>query len=73
MKIAYNLKGQLSRRTTNTILDGPIDRIVGKLIERGYAKKDSSPTGNGRFINHTLYGMVEHYRMVERGILQYYK
>jgi len=39
MKIAYNLKGQLSRRTTNTILDGPVDLIVRKLNERGYAKK----------------------------------
>jgi len=73
MKIAYNLKGQLSRRTTNTILDGPIDRIVGKLTERGYTKKDGSPTRNCRFINHTLYDMIEHYKMVERGILQYYK
>jgi len=73
MKIAYNLKGQLSRRTTNTILDGPIDRIVKKLNERGYTKKDGSPTRNGRFINHTLYDMIEHYKMVERGILQYYK
>lgn len=73
MKIAYNLKGQLSRRTTNTMLDGPIDQIVEKLRERGYTKEDYSPTRNGRFINHTLYDMVEHYKMVERGILQYYK
>lgn len=73
MKIAYNLKGQLSRRTTNTILDGPIDLIVRKLNERGYTKKDGSPTRNGRFINHTLYDILEHYKMVERGILQYYK
>ena len=73
MKIAYNLKGQLSRRTTTTVLDGPIDRIVGKLTERGYTKKDGSPTRNGRLISHTLYDMIEHYKMVERGILQYYK
>jgi hypothetical protein len=73
MKIAYNLKGQLSRRTTNTILDGPIDRIVKTLNERGYTKKDGSPTRNGRFINHTLYDMIEHYKMVEKNILQYYK
>nr|UXN44309.1 putative reverse transcriptase [Haslea karadagensis] len=73
MKIAHNLKGQLSRRTINTILDGPIDRIVGKLTERGYTKKDGSPTRNRRFINHTLYDMIGHYKIVERGILQYYK
>lgn len=76
MKISYNSKNQLSRRTTNTILDGLIDRIVKKLNERGYTtnkKKIGSPTRNGRFINHTLYDMIEHFKMVERGILQYYK
>jgi group II intron reverse transcriptase/maturase len=73
MKISYNSKDKLTRRTTNTILDGPIDQIVEKLKERGYTKKDGSPTRNGRFINHPLYDIVEHYKMVERGILQYYK
>jgi group II intron reverse transcriptase/maturase len=73
MKISYNSKGKLTRRTINTILDGPIDRIVNKLKERGYTTKDGSPTRNGRFVNHPLYDMVEHYKMVERGILQYYK
>lgn len=73
MKISYNSKCKLTRRTTNTILDGPIDQIVEKLKERGYTKKDGSPTRNGRFINHPLYDIVEHYKMVERGILQYYK
>jgi hypothetical protein len=73
MKIAYNSKNKLTRRTTNTILDGPISKIVEKLKERGYTKKNGSPTRNGRFINHKLYDMVEHYKAVERGILQYYK
>lgn len=73
MKISYNSKGKLIRRTTNTTLDGPIDQIVEKLKERGYTKKDGSPTRNGRFINHPLYDIVEHYKMVERVILQYYK
>lgn len=68
-------KTKLSKmyNTTNTILDGPIDHIVGKLKEKGYTRKDSTPTRNGRFINHSLYDMVEHYKTVERGILQYYK
>eukprot|EP00980_Cylindrotheca_fusiformis_P030292 scaffold24635_cov1547-Cylindrotheca_fusiformis.AAC.2 len=73
MKIAYNSKGKLTRRTTNTVLDGPVDQIVEKLKQCGYANKKGSPTRNGRFINHPLYDMVEHYKMVERGILQYYK
>ena len=72
MKMAYNSRNRLTRRVTNTILDGPIDRIVVKLIQKGYAKKSGVPTRNGKFINHTLYDMVEHYKMVERGILQYY-
>lgn len=73
MKIAYNSKGKLTRRTTNTVLDSPIDQLVEKLKQRGYANKKGSPTRNGRFINHLLYDIVEHYKMVERGILQYYK
>jgi group II intron reverse transcriptase/maturase len=73
MKISYNLKGKLTRRTTNTILDGPIDQIVARLTKRGYTKKNGSPTRNGKFINHTLYDMVNHYKMVEKNILQYYK
>ena len=31
MKIAYNSKDKLTRRTINTVLDGPIDKIVEKL------------------------------------------
>jgi group II intron reverse transcriptase/maturase len=72
MKIAYNSRNKLTRRVTNTILDGPIDQIVEKLIQKGYAKKNGVPTRNGRFINHTLYDIVEHYKMVEKGLLQYY-
>ena len=69
MKIAHNLKGQLSRRTINTVLDGPTDQIVKKLNERGYTKKDGSPTRNGRFINHTLYDMIEHYKTLRPCLL----
>jgi retron-type reverse transcriptase len=73
MKISYNSKGHLSRRTTNTILEGPIDQIVKKLNERGYAKKNGSPTRNGRFVNHTSYDIIKHYRMMEKVIIHYYK
>lgn len=73
MKISYNSKLKLTRRTTNTILDGPVDQIVEKFKQRGYANKKGAPTRNGRFINHPLYDIVEHYKMVERGILHYYK
>jgi len=72
IKIAYNSQNRLTRKVTNTILDAPIDCIVEKLIQKGYAKKNGVPTRNKKFINHTMYDMVEHYKMVERGILQYY-
>lgn len=71
-KVAANSKRTITRRVTNTVLDAPITRIVEKLILKGYAKKNGNPTKNGRFINHTLYEIIEHYKMVERGILQYY-
>lgn len=72
MKIDINSTGKKTRRTTNTVLDGPIEKIVRKLHEKGYAKKNGNPTRNGRFINHNLYDMIQHYKEVERGILQYY-
>jgi len=73
MKILYNSKGKLIHKTPNIILDGPINQIVEKLKQRGYTTKHGSPTRNGRFINHPLRDIVEHYKMVEKGILQYYK
>lgn len=71
-KIAINSKGRRTRRVTNTVLDAPIKRIVEKLILKSYARTNGNPTRNGRFINHTLYEIIEHYKTVERGILQYY-
>ena len=73
MKISYNLKSKLTSRITNIVLDGPIDQIVEKLKQRGYTNKKGSPIRNGKFINYSLYEIIEHYKMVERGILQYYK
>jgi hypothetical protein len=73
MKVAYNAKGQRTRRVTRTLLDAPIKDIVEKLIASGYAKKDGRPTRNGRFMNHTLSDIINHFKKVERGILQYYK
>lgn len=73
MKVAYNAKGQRTRRVTRTLLDAPVNDIVEKLIASGYAKKDSRPTRNGRFMNYTLPDIINHFKKVERGILQYYK
>jgi group II intron reverse transcriptase/maturase len=71
-KIAINSKGKMTRRVTNIVLDVPIKRIVEKLILKSYARANGNPTRNGRFINHTLHEIIEHYKTVERNILQYY-
>ena len=73
MKRPYNSKGKLIYKISNIILDGPIDQIVEKLKQRGYANKKGLPTRNGRFINYSLHDIIEHYKTVERAILQYYK
>jgi len=70
--IKYNKHGKLVRRTTRPQLDGPIDRIVNRLKERGFANKFNEPTRNGKFIALSLTDLVNHYRTIERGILNYY-
>jgi group II intron reverse transcriptase/maturase len=72
MPIRRDKIGRLSRIVPRPILDGPIDEIVKRLIERKYATKAGNPTRNARFINHQLPDIINHYRAVERGILNYY-
>jgi len=72
IKIAINSKGKNSRGTNHIVLDGPIEKIVKKLHEKGYARKNGNPTRNGKFINHNLHDIIIHYKKVEREILQYY-
>jgi len=67
-----DIKGRNRRRVPRPGLDAPIREIVAKLSEKGYAKKNGNPTRNARFINFDLYNIISHYRMVERGILNYY-
>jgi len=42
------------------------------LIEKNYAKRNGNPTRNGRFINHNLADIINHYKTVERKIIYYY-
>ena len=72
MPIKRDKIGRLSRIVPRLILDGPIDEIVKRLIERRYATKAGNPTRNARFINYQLPDIINHYRAVERGILNYY-
>lgn len=73
LKTAYTLKGRRIPRATSILLEGPLDQIVKKLSKQGYTKKNGSPTRNSRFINYNLYDMLEHYKMLEKAILQHYK
>ncbi len=72
MSLRRNTLGRLSRIVPRLILDAPIPEIVEKLTERKYARKGGVPTRNARFINHQLPDIINHYRAVERGILNYY-
>jgi group II intron reverse transcriptase/maturase len=78
MAIKRNSLGIMTRRTTRPLLDAPIDEIIKKLVDKGYAFKDNDkigryrPTRNGKFINLTLEAIIDHYKTVERGILNYY-
>lgn len=72
MKVARNSKGVVTRRTSRIQIDAPIDKLVKRLYERGYARKNGQPTRNGKLIHFSLVDLVNHYRAVERGILEYY-
>lgn len=79
--IKKDCRGKVTRRVPRPVLDAPIHEIVKKLMQRGYAKNKSIPgksnqtiwpTRNGRFINLTLDKIIDHYKMVERVVLNYY-
>lgn len=72
MPVRVDKKGRKSRIVPRPVLDAPISKIVEKLKDKGYVKNDSRPTKNGRFINLELFQIIEHYKMVERGISNYY-
>lgn len=72
-KISSNPQKIKARKLFYIRLDAPIDMIVKKLIDQGYADRNSGkPKTNGRFINHTLYEIIENYKTVEKRILDYY-
>ena len=72
MPIRRDKLGRLRRITPRPILDAPVKEIVQRLINQNYATKAGEPTRNARFINHQLADIINHYRAVERGILNYY-
>lgn len=72
MPIRVDKKGRKFRIVSRLELNAPILKIVEKLKDKGYVKNDSRPTKNGRFINLELFQIIEHYKMIERGIFNYY-
>jgi len=74
MPIKVDKRGRLCRVVPRPILDAPTQEVVKRLIEQKYAtkKKGGNPTRNGRYINHQLADIINHYRSVECGILNYY-
>lgn len=62
----------LARVVSRPMLDAPIDKIVGKLAEKGFCKKNGNPTRNGRFIHEPLQNIIRSYRELERGLLNFY-
>jgi len=72
MPLKVDKRGRLCRVVPRPILDAPTQELVKRLIERKYATKKKNPTRNGRYINHQLTDIINHFRSVERGILNYY-
>ena len=72
MKVGYNSKNQLTRRTTRTVLNAPIKTIVEKLQHRGFLNTKGEPTRCGRYVNMDLWNIIDSYQSIQRGILNYY-
>ena len=72
MRIGYNSKNQLVRHTARTVLNAPLKNVVEKLKEKGFLNSKKMPTRNGRYINIDLWNIVENYKVLEKGILNYY-
>lgn len=73
MSIRYNLKSGSKKFIFKIQLVAPISWILKKLHENHFSKSDGSPTRNGRFIALPLIDLIEHFKSVEKGIINYYK
>lgn len=74
--IKRNASGTITKGPSRVILGAPIDDIIKKLLIEGYVKNSSEqkylPTRNGKFVNLQLESIIDHYKAVEVGILNYY-
>ena len=71
-KLVYNLNNKFKKKNSNIVLNAPLDIILKKIIQKGFATKEGNPTRNGKLINYTLYNIVDYYMKFEKGIIQYY-
>jgi retron-type reverse transcriptase len=72
MRVGYDTRGRLAKRTTRAILLAPIPMVLQKFKEKGFLNNKNMPTKNGRYVNIDLWNIVDKYRTVERGVLNYY-
>lgn len=72
MPIGYDSRKRLIRKTTRTIMNAPIKRVVERLRLKGFLNKRNLPTRCGRYINMDLWNIVKSYKAIERGIINYY-
>jgi hypothetical protein len=72
MPIGYNSRKRLVRKTTRTIMNAPIKRVVERLRLKGFLNSKNQPTRCGRYINMDLWNIIDSYKSIERGVLNYY-
>lgn len=72
MPIGYDSRGRLVRKTTRTIMNAPIKRVVERLRLKGFLNSNNQPTRCGRYINMDLWNIIESYKSIERGVVNYY-
>jgi hypothetical protein len=72
MPIGYDSRGRLVRKTTRTIMSAPIKRVVERLRLKGFLNSNNQPTRCGRYINMDLWNIIESYKSIERGVVNYY-
>ena len=74
-KYAYVLrKGQYTwtHISTRPKMDAPIEKLVEKLGKQKFCKPGGKPTSNGKFIHESLKEIIVRYRLLEKGLLNYY-
>lgn len=70
--IVYDSRGRLVRKTNRTVMNAPIKRVVERLRLKGFLNTKNQPTRCGRYINTDLWNIVDSYKSIERGVINYY-